>query len=133
MKGNVAARILLDYSSIENDFKKSKVIKSGKQDIIQTLQNYIDLLKKSANTLELLKDSLEDDDAGNIELGISVLDNLEIKGDPEIIERFVGFGIADYDSDNDFMTESSESDETYDSSDNTSDSSSDESDSSSDD
>ena len=112
----VSAKIILDYSGIENDFKKANVLNRGDhrdhgdQDTLATLQNYIDLLKKSAHTLELIKDSLSDDEFDKVEFGVSSIDDkLEISGDAEIVERFVGFGIAEYDSDDDFMDSDDES------------------------
>jgi hypothetical protein len=117
----MSVKIVLDYSNINDDFKKSLVNIRGKQDIMNTLQNHIDILMKSVQTLELIKDSLYDDEPDSVELGISIMDNLEIKGDPEIIERFIGFGIAEYNSDSDSdeeietETETDDSDEIKDS------------------
>ena len=71
----------------------------GKQDFLKTLNNYMEALQKSISVLELLRDSIEPDEENDIEL-VSSGNTVSIRGDPQLIERFVGFGIANYEEDN---------------------------------
>lgn len=88
----------LGHGNMEDDLTMA-IIKNkyGKQDFLKTLNNYMESLQKSISVLELLRDSIESDEVNDIEL-ISFGNTLSIRGDPELIERFVGFGIANYDN-----------------------------------
>ena len=88
----------LGHSNMEDDLTMAIVKnKHGKQDFLKTLNNYMEALQKSISVLELLRDSIESDEVNDIEL-VSFGNTLSIQGDPELIERFVGFGIANYDN-----------------------------------
>jgi hypothetical protein len=91
-------KVLLDlgYTSLEDDLNTSLVFKDdGNQDFIETLNSYIQLLKKAVTTLELVRDTTGVDEADNLEL-ITNKDStgICIRGDTEVIDRYVGFGIA---------------------------------------
>jgi len=81
---------------------------------MKTLNNYIEALQKSVSLLTLLKESIDDDEVNDIEL-VSCGDQLSIQGDPQLIERFVGFGIANYDGSDDEDDDEEDQDENEDS------------------
>lgn len=97
----------IDHSIVENDLNSCVVYdRNGKKNIRKTLTSYIELLNKSVEILTILKDSISDDENDNIDIFIQD-DGLAISGDPEIIDRFVGFGIAHT------VSSDSESNDTY--------------------
>ena len=105
--------IVLDigYSSIEEDLNNSLVFReNGTQNIPATIKNYVEILKKAISVLELIKDTTEESACRQIEFVTGKNgDTLEVKGNPEILERYVGFGIASYENDdmNDANSDSS--------------------------
>jgi hypothetical protein len=99
----------LGHTNIEDDLTMAIVKnKHGKQDFMKTLDNYIDALQKSVSLLTLLKESVDDDEVNDIEL-VSNGNTLSIQGDPQLIERFVAFGIANYDGSENDDSENEES------------------------
>jgi len=94
---NTSATLLFGISSIETDLATCLEVKNnGNQNILKTIDNYLELLDKAKDTLSLLRDSLSDDELEKIKL-VSSMDGecLEIEGDEQIIDRFVAFGIAE--------------------------------------
>ena len=94
---NTNATLIFGISSIETDLAScTEFYSNGKQNILKTIDNYLELLEKAKDTLILLRDSLSDDETDKIKL-TSSLDGecLEIEGDEQIIDRFVAFGIAE--------------------------------------
>ena len=88
------ASLDIGYVNIEEDFNSCEVKhKNGKQNIKKTLDNYIKLLNQAVNTLTLVKDSIDDDECEQIEL-VADFESLSLKGNQEIVDRFVAFGIA---------------------------------------
>ncbi len=106
------ATLNVGYVNIEEDFNSCVVKhKNGKQDIKNTLDNYIKLLNQTINTLTLVNDSIDDDECDQIEL-VADFESLSLKGNQEIIDRFVGFGIANVkDDDMDFDEDDDEDDD----------------------
>ncbi len=109
----VATVNLGNYTSIDDDFFNSVVVdKSGNQLFLKTLDNYINLLKDAVSSLELIRDSTDDDEASEVEL-LAARNVLRVTGNPEIIERYVGCGMATYDDlDDDELNEPEEDDDT---------------------
>jgi hypothetical protein len=105
------------YVNVEEDFT-SCIVKqeNGKQDIKKTIAKYIKLLTHSVNVLTLVKDSIDDDELDDIEL-VADFDSLSLKGNLEIIDRFVGFGIANQKDDDDFDLYNNSDEESYEDSD----------------
>jgi hypothetical protein len=102
----------IGYVNIEEDFNASVAFyKNGTQNIKKTLDNYIKLLNQAVNTLTLVKDSIDDDESTQIEL-VADFESLSLKGDQEIVDRFVGFGIANHkESDDEIDYDEDESDD----------------------
>ena len=86
----------IGYSNIEDDLNIALVYKdNGDQDFSKTLNNYIELLKGAVASLELIKDTTNEKESENLELITNKNSTaLCIKGNNEIIERYIGFGIA---------------------------------------
>jgi hypothetical protein len=95
---------------IDTDFESSNVlnIKTKKQDVIKSLDKYIDSLTKAIATLSLLKDNICDDETHHVSLVLNDDNKLCIKAESDLAERFVCFGIANYDE---YDCESDEDDE----------------------
>jgi len=105
----------IGHNNISDDLEMALVKNNhGKQNFFKTLDNYMEALQKSISVLSLLKDSVYADEANDIELVVYGT-SLAIKGDPQLIERFVGFGIANYEDYENDDNEESEEDEGYDS------------------
>ena len=111
----------IGYSYIEEDLDNSLYFnKYGQQDIKKTIDKYIELLTRTINTLTIVKDTIEDDEKYDVEL-MAGGDNktLEIIGKSDIVDRYIGFGIAHYTDENrddlSYSNEESSSDDNYDS------------------
>lgn len=98
MTDRLRATLDIGHSCFEDDLNSCMVYKDdGEQNFKDTLNNYIELLKKSINVLELIRDTTNDSEFDSLELTLGLNnDCLEINGESEIIERYVGFGIASY-------------------------------------
>jgi hypothetical protein len=108
------------YTSIEKDLNECAIFRpDGSQNFSMTLNNYIDLLKKSIMVLELIRDTTNVTECEELEFVTSTNgDSLGVRGNPEIIERYFGFGIAnngnedsDTNSDDNQLDESDSSNE----------------------
>lgn len=90
------ATLDIGHSNIDDDLENAIVNnKYGKQNFLKTLNNYVESLQKSLSVLSLLKDSIDSDEVDDIEF-VSLGNALGIRGDQQLIDRFVGFGIANY-------------------------------------
>ena len=89
------ATLDIGHTNIEDDLTEVIVRKNGRQDFMKTLENYIETLQKSISVLTLLKESIYEDEVNDIEL-VSGGNCLCIRGDQQLIDRFIGFGIANY-------------------------------------
>lgn len=120
----VAAVINLGtHTSVSDDFASSLVIDDhGNQNFLQTLENHIAILKEAINTLELIKDATDKSEAHEVEL-ISTHNVLRVIGNSEIIDRYVGCGVAAYDGEGSDGDSDSDSDSDTDDSDTVSESS----------
>lgn len=111
----------IGYTNLEDDLNTALAFRdNGDQDFLETVNNYIQILKRAVASFELIKDTISSEEANKLELVTNTNSTLLcVKGDSEIIERFVGFGIAsegdsendeddnsDSDSDNDEDTDS---------------------------
>ena len=110
-------KVILDlgYSNVDMDLDASlKVDSNNKQNVLETVNNYIKMLTRATNVLTIVRDAISDDEKYSVEL-VAEIDNLIAMGDPQIIDRFVGFGIADYyeasDDESDIYSESEEGSE----------------------
>lgn len=93
---NGVAFLDIGYTNVSEDLKTCVGNESyGKQNILNTIDNYIELLNKAINVLTILKDSISMEESKNINL-FSEGDDLGIIGSQELVDRFVGFGIANY-------------------------------------
>jgi hypothetical protein len=93
---NEAAFLDIGHTSVSEDLKSCiKHDENGNQNVIETINNYIELLSRAINVLTILKDSVSVAESKNINL-FSDGDDLGINGSQELIDRFVGFGIASY-------------------------------------
>jgi hypothetical protein len=91
---NGTAFLDIGCTNITDDLKSCVCYDAnGEQDIIGTINNYVELLNKAIGILTILKDSISSAESKNIHL-FSENDDLGISGDQELIDRFVGFGIA---------------------------------------
>lgn len=88
--------IILD---IDIDFENADTLnkKGTKQDVMKTLSKYHDALTKAASVIHVLKDNINDDERDDLELFVDDNDKLCVRASSELAERFVCFGIADYD------------------------------------
>ena len=66
---------------------------------LTTLNNYIDKLNQSLSMLNIIKESLTNDEFNSININ-SEDNSMMINGTPEILDRFIAFGIAHIDLDN---------------------------------
>lgn len=112
----INATLLFGISSVDTDLASCLEIEHGKQNILKTINNYLELLDKAKDTLSLLRDSLTDDELNKIKL-VSSIDGecLEIEGDEQIIDRFVAFGIAEKNDEESVTDITNDSDDTDDS------------------
>jgi len=115
MSGEAFATLLFGISNIETDLAScAEWNDDGTQNILKTINNYLELLDKAKDTLTIIKESLSDDELDKIKLKCNSADGdyLEIVGDEQIIDRFIAFGIAEqiFDEDTENLTESNESD-----------------------
>ena len=84
----------IGYTNVTNDLNSCLSFdEDGNQNILNTLNNYEKLLNRTINVLTILKDSISKSESENIHL-FSDGDELGINGNKEIIDRFIGFGIA---------------------------------------
>ena len=91
---NGTAFLDIGYTNITDDLKSCVCYdENGEQYITGTINNYIELLNKAVGILTILKDSISPEESKNIHL-FSENDELGISGNQELIDRFVGFGIA---------------------------------------
>lgn len=88
--------VILD---IDVDFETADTLnkKGTKQDVMKTLSKYHEALVKAASTINLLRDNIYEDETDDLELYVDDNDKLCIRASAELAERFVCFGIADYD------------------------------------
>ncbi len=97
----VEAQLDISYSNVDDDLSSCMVSnEDGNQNFKKTLKKYIAMLNKAINVLTLVKDSVDDDELEGVELK-SNCDKLIIRGSQEIVDRFIGFGIANYETDSD--------------------------------
>lgn len=84
------------YTNLEDDLNVALVYKdNGDQDFSKTLDNYIALLKSAVASLELVRDTTSKEESEDLELITNKNSTaLCIKGNSEIVERYIGFGIA---------------------------------------
>lgn len=115
---NIVEAVLdISYSNVDDDLATcNSVNDDGNQDLKKTLKKYIAMLNKAINVLTLVQESVDDDEVTSVELA-SNCDKLILRGNQEIVDRFIGFGIANYESDNDdygSLDDNSSSEETAD-------------------
>jgi hypothetical protein len=103
-KQNVLITLLLKIMEtvildIDVDFESSDTLnkKGTKQDVMKTLAKYHEALVKAASVINLLRDNIYDDEKDDLELFVDDNDKLCVRATSELAERFVCFGIADYD------------------------------------
>lgn len=104
----------IGYTNLEDDLNVALVYKdNGDQDFSKTLDNYIGLLKGAIASLELVRDTTSKEECDDLELITNKNSTaLCIKGNSEIIERYIGFGIANdnFESDDENCYELSDDD-----------------------
>ena len=107
-------KIILDigYSDVDSDLESCMVTSSsGKCNVIDTVDNYIELLNKALNVLTIFRDAIYNVEKYIITLSTEA-DNLIVSGNQEILDRFIAFGIAnEYVEDNDSVLMDSDPDE----------------------
>jgi hypothetical protein len=81
------------------DFNSADTLnkKGSKQDVMKSLSKYHEALTKAASVISLLKDNIYDDEKDDVELYVDDNNKLCARASSELAERFVCFGIADYD------------------------------------
>lgn len=113
--------IILD---IDLDFENADTLYSNstQQNVMTTLSKYHDALSKALSVIDILRDNIAEDETDDLELFVDDDDKLCVRTTSELAERFVCFGIADYDEyacdsddneddDDNFDSESNESSE----------------------
>lgn len=114
---NGMAFLDVGYTNVNDDLKSCIVYDDyGNQNIFKTIDKYTELLAKAITVLAILKDGLSKDESTKISL-FSEGDDLGIHGSQDLIDRFVGFGIANSSDDwsNKFdNSDDSESSESFD-------------------
>lgn len=112
--------IILDF---DLDFNIADTLnkKNAKQDVAKTLAKYQETLSKASTIIQLLQDNIADDEETDIEFFVNDDDRVCARATSELAERFVCFGIAEYDESNDDDDED-ENDEDGDDSDDSDDS-----------
>ena len=88
--------VILD---IDTNFENAEMVnnKTKKQDILNSIGNYVDSLNKAVSILTLLKDNICDDEKKHITILLNTDNKLCVRATSEVAERFVCFGIANYD------------------------------------
>jgi len=88
--------VILD---IDIDFENADTLdKHGKkQDVMKTLAKYHAALVKAASVINLLQTNICEDEVNDLELFVDDNEKLCVRASSELAERFVCFGIADYD------------------------------------
>lgn len=109
----------IGYLNVFDSFHNSVVYKNnGDQNFNKTLENYIELLKKATLVLETVRDTTQLSESESLTMFVpDEHSGLYIKGHNEIVERYVGFGIAHCDESNSDNGESSSDDSESDSDD----------------
>lgn len=88
--------VILD---IDVDFENAETLnkKGTKQDVMKTLEKYHEALVKATSVINLLRENIYDDEKDDLELFVDDNDKLCVRATSELSERFVCFGIAEYD------------------------------------
>lgn len=88
--------VILD---IDTNFENAEMVnnKTKKQDILNSISNYVDSLNKAVSILTLLKDNICDDEKKHMTIILNDDNKLCIRASSEVAERFVCFGVANYD------------------------------------
>lgn len=99
--------VILD---IDVDFENADTLnkKGTKQDVMKTLEKYHAALVKASSVINLLRDNIYDDEKDDLELFVDDNEKLCVRATSELAERFVCFGIAEYDE---YACESDEDDD----------------------
>lgn len=128
MSDDFSATLLLSHTNFEQDINLCSNIENDKQNIIATVDNYIEILKTSISTLTLLRDSIFDNEKFAVRIEPSDESGyVNLVGDETIITRFISFGIAETNEKSESTSESDDSSESSESSDGSDSESSDES------